>query len=309
MSTPNFSIIIPVYNAQATLPAAIASVQQQTDTDWELVLVDDGSSDRSLSIMLAAANDDPRIRAVSQPNKGPSAARNLGADVARGIWLAFLDADDTWSVHKLATHRQFHCTNPNLNASFAQVEFRDPASRFPVKTPTVSSVPQGRLTLAQVVAENPVCTTSNFVIRRSAFAAMDGFCEDWVHAEDQEFVTRALDAGYRIAGIDQVLVQYSMTESGLSADLEAMLAGWRALADRYSDSIDLAAAEAVYCRYLARRALRTGAKASLAITFMRAGMRLNSDAFLADRHRGLMTIIGSLAALAMPRPMRRRIFA
>ena len=309
MNTPKFSIVIPVYNAQATLPAAIASVLDQTDSDWELILIDDGSADGSLMQMLSYSHDDARIRSLSQANKGPSIARNLGAELARGEFLAFLDADDVWDTGKLAAHRAFHAENPHIMASFARVEFRDMETSARGSAPTLSTVPTGPLTLPQVIAENPVCTTSNLVIRRDVFAALGGFCPSKVHAEDQEFVARAIDSGIGIAGIDAVLVRYCMTESGLSADLEKMFSGWRVLAQSYADRIDLPAAEAVYYRYLARRALRTGASPRLACHYMFAGLRLDTAAFLADRRRGVMTVLGTLAALAMPQMMRRRVFA
>ena len=309
MNTPKFSIVIPVYNAQATLPAAVASVLDQTDSDWELILIDDGSADGSLMQMLSYSHDDARIRAVSQSNKGPSVARNLGAEIARGEFLAFLDADDMWDADKLATHCAFHAANADIAASFARVEFRDIAASARNTAATLSTVPVGPLTLPQVIAENPVCTTSNLVIRRDVFTALGGFCPSKVHAEDQEFVARAIDSGVGIVGIDAVLVRYCMAESGLSADLEKMFAGWRVLAQSYADRINLPAAEAVYYRYLARRALRTGASARLAYHYMLAGLRLDTAAFLADRRRGVMTVLGTLAALAMPQMMRRRVFA
>ena len=88
------SIIIPVYNRAGMLERSIRSVMEQSLSDWELILVDDGSTDGSASICDGFAAADPRIRAFHKPNGGVSSARNLGLDEARGEWLAFLDADD-----------------------------------------------------------------------------------------------------------------------------------------------------------------------------------------------------------------------
>lgn len=309
MKTPTFSIIVPVYNAFETLASTISSVLNQSDQDWEMILVDDGSTDQSLQVMLGFTGQDDRIRMVSQSNGGPSAARNLGAALARGKYLAFLDADDCWTTDKLAKHRCFHETYQGVDASFAKIEFLETSEEGKTTRRTISTVPGGILNLSQVIGENPVCTTSNLVVNSAAFHELEGFCEAMAHAEDQEFVARFVDQGYLIAGIDTMLVQYNMMESGLSADLDSMLQGWRVLAENYGDRIDMNAAEAIYCRYLARRALRTGARPSVALSYIRDGLRLDRSAFFADRRRGLMTVCASVASIFMSRFMRRRIFA
>jgi glycosyltransferase involved in cell wall biosynthesis len=100
---PLVSIITPVYNAAPWLLEMLASVRAQTLTDWEQILVDDGSSDSSVAIAEAAAQQDPRFRLIRTPrNMGPSSARNLAIEAARGRFIAFLDADDLWLPEKLA---------------------------------------------------------------------------------------------------------------------------------------------------------------------------------------------------------------
>lgn len=97
------SIVTPVYNAARWLPETLASVRAQTFTDWEHLLVDDGSTDGSLAMLEAAEREDPRIRVLRTPsNSGPVAARNLALSAARGRFVAFLDADDLWLPEKLA---------------------------------------------------------------------------------------------------------------------------------------------------------------------------------------------------------------
>ncbi len=100
---PIVSIITPVYNAARWLPETLNSVQSQTLTEWEQILVDDGSTDGSQAIIQRAARNDPRVRYLSTSrNAGPSRARNLALDSARGHFIAFLDADDLWLPEKLA---------------------------------------------------------------------------------------------------------------------------------------------------------------------------------------------------------------
>lgn len=95
------SIVMPCYNAAAHLPTSVGSVLAQTFPDWELITIDDGSSDTTLTWL--QAQTDERIRPLSQANLGVSAARNAGLALARGRYVAFLDADDTWTTNFLAT--------------------------------------------------------------------------------------------------------------------------------------------------------------------------------------------------------------
>ena len=88
------SIIVPAYNAERWLPAAVRSVLAQTEQDWELVLVDDGSTDATPGLCDRYAASDARIRVEHTPNAGVSAARNHGLKLCRGQWILFLDADD-----------------------------------------------------------------------------------------------------------------------------------------------------------------------------------------------------------------------
>lgn len=94
---PAVSVIMPVYNAAAFLGASIGSLLRQSRQDWELICVDDGSADDSLARLRAHAASDQRIRVYSQANAGPAQARKLGIRHAAGDYIAYLDADDTWS--------------------------------------------------------------------------------------------------------------------------------------------------------------------------------------------------------------------
>ena len=88
------SVIVPVYRVEKYLPACIDSILNQTFTDFELILVDDGSPDRCPAICDETAKRDARVRAIHQANQGLSAARNAGIEAARGAWLSFVDSDD-----------------------------------------------------------------------------------------------------------------------------------------------------------------------------------------------------------------------
>ena len=99
---PTVSIVMPCYQSGETLERSVWSVQAQTFGDWELIAVDDGSTDGTLARLRALAATEPRMRVLHQENGGVSAARNAGIDAAQGEWLFFLDADDRLTADALA---------------------------------------------------------------------------------------------------------------------------------------------------------------------------------------------------------------
>lgn len=109
---PKISIIMPCYNAAAHLPVSIGSVLAQTFSDWELIAVDDGSTDSTLTWL--GKQPDPRIHVHTQSNKGVSAARNAGLAMAKGEYVAFLDSDDTWASDFLARMLEAITSEPDI---------------------------------------------------------------------------------------------------------------------------------------------------------------------------------------------------
>lgn len=97
------SVLTPAHNAQAVITRALRSVQAQSVTDWEMIVIDDGSDDGTVSLVQELAVQDPRLRLIRQdPQQGAAAARNAGLAQARGRYVAFLDADDAWAPDKLS---------------------------------------------------------------------------------------------------------------------------------------------------------------------------------------------------------------
>ena len=95
MDKPTISVVIPVFNAEGSIARCLRSVQEQDVEDLEIICVDDGSTDRSAAIVEELAAEDPRVRLIRQENRSAGAARNTGMKYARGVYLHFLDADDT----------------------------------------------------------------------------------------------------------------------------------------------------------------------------------------------------------------------
>lgn len=116
--TPVISIIMPCYNAAAHLAQSVGSVLAQTRADWELIIVDDGSTDASWQELQRLAATDPRIRVLRQPNAGAAAARNRALLEARGVHTAFLDADDSWHPEFLESMEAALASDPDAGIAY-----------------------------------------------------------------------------------------------------------------------------------------------------------------------------------------------
>jgi len=309
MNHPYFSVVLPVYNAAPHLAATIRSILNQSDGEFELIIIDDGSTDESLSIMLPFADQDNRIKLISQNNQGVSSARNLGIEMAKGQMVAFIDSDDLWRSEKLAIHRAFHIQNEHLAGSFAKIAFIDNDATDGYQARTYSTVEPGPISVDKVIAENPTCTTSNLVVAKRTIDQIGGFLAGMSYAEDQEWLARIVSNGHVVEGLDHYLVDYRMNPNGLSVDLAEMYAGWRKLADIYQNESSIETAEAIFCRYLSRRALRAGAPAQVAMAYAIQGVRSDPSAFLKDTRRGWPTLMAAFVALLIPRTARIHLFA
>jgi len=119
------SIIVPVYNAEKFLEDTIKTVQNQTYKNWELLLVDDCSTDDSTKIIKSAGEQDERIKLIElKENSGAAIARNTGIEKAKGRYIAFLDADDLWNIEKLTKQIKF-MQEKELEFTFTGYEFVD----------------------------------------------------------------------------------------------------------------------------------------------------------------------------------------
>lgn len=302
------SIVIPVFNAARTLGATVNSLKAQSLTTWEAILVDDGSTDASMEIAQRIADEDPRFRVVANPGKGPSAARNHGAlTCAKGEIIAFCDADDLWTMGKLSSVL-IAFRNTTADAVFGRVGF---FSDCAANVRSQSTVPKAAVTVPMLLGENPVCTTSNLSVRAATFRAMNGFDETMVHNEDLEFLIRLVGTNHRLVGVQSDHVLYRRSLGGLSADLTAMKHS-RAQAVARAQKLGFAVSarqEAIFLRYLARRALRMDAKPSVTRALVFDGLRHDLSAFLRPARRGVPIALGAAFLPVMPAPLRHALFS
>lgn len=305
---PYFSIIIPCYNAAATIDDTLWSLMTQTYPYWEALCIDDGSCDRTRDIIDGFCERDPRIRMLQNPGKGPSDARNFGALTrARGEIICFCDADDIWTSDKLRNlHTQFQ--TPEVSGIYGKVGF---FRSQPGDCTTRSTVPTTDLTIPDLLAENPVCTLSNLSIRKTAFIDVDGFDADLVHNEDLDLLVRLMGNKACIRGVDQLQVWYRTSPDGLSSDLPSMAQGRQTVVQRAAQFgfASNPQAEAIYARYLARRALRLTGDRFLPLRLTMRGLANSPTGFLLPLRRGGATALASILVIAMPPSIRSTLFS
>lgn len=162
---PVVSIILPVYNGERYLRQAILSTVNQSWHDWELIIVDDGSTDNTSSII--SAFSDPRITAVRQENGGEAAARNRGLDAVNGKYVAFLDADDLYLPHALREMSAYLDSHPDVDAVFTDGYFCDESDRILRRLSEVRSAVSTGIILEPLVLDSATIGTLIFTMIRS----------------------------------------------------------------------------------------------------------------------------------------------
>ena len=203
---PTISVIIPAYNAASFVSSAIESALAQTYPPLEILVVDDGSSDKTAEVVARFAAP---VRLLLQKNGGPAAARNHAARVARGEWLAFLDADDVWLPEKLERQITF-ISGAGVGIVHCMHEGHDSAAAIP------DCVDFDRLWKRNCIANSSV------ILRRTAFEQTGGFDEDrgLVGVEDYNLWLRVAAAGWQIVTCRETLWRYTPAEDSLSSRVE-----------------------------------------------------------------------------------------
>jgi glycosyltransferase involved in cell wall biosynthesis len=186
-----FSVVIPVFNRTRTLPAALQSVLAQSEQDFEVLVIDDGSSDDPAAVVAGFA--DSRMRCVRQENRGAGAARNHGIDLARGRFIAFLDSDDRFLPHHLAGMRRL-LEGKEAAAGYApMIVERGRGVRF-VKPPR--PLGKGEHVASYLLCDRGFVPTITLVVPRE-WAARVRYGESMPFAQDTDFAIRLYLAGCR----------------------------------------------------------------------------------------------------------------
>jgi glycosyltransferase involved in cell wall biosynthesis len=228
MKPPLVSVVIPTYNSRRLLESALAGVWAQTFQDFEVIVVDDGSTDATQAWL--AGQRDPRLRVVAQSNQGAAAARNAGARAARGEYLAFLDADDLWLPDKL--ERQMGLFGGPVQPSFV---FSD-GYWFQGDAPYDEVLAAPKMRLSDRCARIPswltldqefrlhLAATSSTVVPARVFEQVSGF-PPLRQGEDFVFCCKALAHGPARSAPEPLMV-YRAHASNTSSHLRSRRATW-----------------------------------------------------------------------------------
>lgn len=215
------SIIVPVYNAGIYIEESIRMVEQQTFKEWELILVDDCSTDNSRQVIgdyLKNRSSDlgredlPEIHLiVKEKNEGAAMARNTGMEKAKGRYIAFLDADDIWVPDKLSKEMAF-MKEKQAAFVFSAYEFGDENA---VRTGRIVHVPE-TLSYKQALSRTVIFTTTVLLDRKKIPAEL--LCMPIVKSEDTAFWWKLLRHGIKAYGFDEVLAVYRRPPKSLSSN-------------------------------------------------------------------------------------------
>jgi teichuronic acid biosynthesis glycosyltransferase TuaG len=219
-AAPRITVVTPAWDAAATLGETAASVRAQTRTDWEMLIVDDGSTDGSRALADGLAAEEARIRVLGwADNRGAAAARNAGIRGARGRWVTFLDADDRWRPEKLEVQIGY-MERTGAPFTFAAMDRIDAAGRVLGRV----SVP-ARVDYAQLLKGNVIpCQTAAF--DREHYGAVE--MPPLPRRQDYGLWLKLLAQGGEAHGLPEVLAEWRMRPGSLSANkLRAAGGTWR----------------------------------------------------------------------------------
>lgn len=222
---PLVSVVIPAFNAQAHLAECLVSVaSQERDFDIEIIVVDDGSTDATAEIARTFAG----VRCIVQPNRGPSAARNVGIEAARGTYVAFLDADDLWPTGKLKEQIRILEDHPELGLLFGDcrqfsAQGARPQTEFQANHLGRAQWGPGPVipdAYARLLEVNFI-TTGSVIVHRDILQAVGGFAEDLRLVEDLDLWLRIAHR-HPIGWCEHECLHRRRHADNISRDSEAM---------------------------------------------------------------------------------------
>lgn len=221
---PTVDVIVPAYNAAKYLLKAIESVIAQTFVDWRIILVDDGSTDETPEIVRPFIEQlGPKLKYVTQNNKGMSAARNTAIRNSSAEFLALLDADDVWLPCRLSESlRAFEC-RPEVGLAYGLVSRIDPNGTI-IDTPLTDQKHSDRRIVSHIYMRRVHLPCPTITFRRACIDEVGFFDETMRATEDRDLWLR-IALHYAIRFVPKVLAYYRVSPNSLSTDPDRMLQG------------------------------------------------------------------------------------
>lgn len=201
---PLISVLMPVYNCEEYVQAAIDSILTQTFRDFEFIIIDDGSKDRTAEIVKAAAARDPRIKVISRENRGIVPSLNEALEVATGELIARMDGDDISLPDRFQKQVDYLKAHPDCGLVGTQIMFMDPDGRPIAPMPN----PQDHEGIVQTMLDGNESVSHPTVLFRTAVArSIEGYSNRYKHAEDIDFFLRMAEAT-QVANMPDLLLHY-----------------------------------------------------------------------------------------------------
>ncbi len=317
------SVIIPVYKVEKYIAATTQSVLEQTYKNFELLIIDDGSPDKSVEICQRFT--DSRIKIIRQENRGVAAARNTGIRHARGEYIALLDADDLWLPNKLEKHVEHLEKSPNVGVSFSRSAFIDEENK-PLGIYQMSKL--NDITPLDLLCRTPIGNGSVAVIRKEVFEAIKfqdnlyGSTEEFYFDDDRQlhpsedvecWLRIAIKTDWQIEGIPEALTLYRVNPSGFSAQLFKKLSSWEKMLEKahsYTPPELMAEWEnpsmAYQLRHIARRAVTLEA-GSTAVELANRSLSTYWLILFEEPRRTILTLAAAYLLWLLPRSFYNQI--
>ncbi len=213
---PTISIIVPAYNAECTILETIASVQQQTFSDFEVIVINDGSKDGTLNLLHSIK--DERLKVFSYENGGVSVARNHGIHHATGEFISFLDADDLWTPDKLELQFTALQQHPEAGVAYSWTYFMDEDGKTFYSGEPIFF--EGNV-YAPLLLKNFLDNGSNPLIRQQAIQSVEGFNPGLSSCADWDFYLR-LAACWSFVLVPKLQIIYRQSSHSMSANIEKL---------------------------------------------------------------------------------------
>ena len=287
---PLASVVMPAYNVAAFILESVESVLRQSFSDFELIVVDDGSTDSTLARLSSLR--DPRLRIVRQGNGGSAAARNSGIRSASGRYIGFLDADDLWVPHKLEAHVCFLEQHPEVDLTFSRSEIIDDLGN---PTGRTSYPVSGEVSFQELLIENVVNNGSAVVMRRSTLDLAGHFDNELKACVDLDLWLRvALLRPHNTYCLNEFLTKYRMRPGQITKDWRRMETAWVKMFSKMRHSARnqvepvISKAYAKFFRYLAYIAYENQDYKNSAKLLLRA-IRHSPLPILSDRRTWVLT--------------------
>jgi glycosyltransferase involved in cell wall biosynthesis len=215
---PIVSIILPTYNCASFLPLSIGTILSQTYNSYEIIVVDDGSTDNTKEVLYPFMQRIKYIRL--EQNKGLPTARNIGIRSAQGKYTAFIDADDLWLPEKLQTDIEYFETHPEVSMVYSKhINIDEKGNNF--NGNTKKQLPSGNI-FTQLFSEQNFIITSSVVVRKNVFETTGLFDERLFNCQDWDMWLR-IAFHFKVAGINKPLVKYRHNPHSLSKNRNNVL--------------------------------------------------------------------------------------